>query len=118
MHVVEYNACIMTVIAQPPEPIVAPQVTVRGLDMATYRALKQQAGSQGMSLNALAVKTLRQTAGTVAMSGRKARVETTLRRYRVPDSEAAAAAQALARHDELDRAKERQDWEARGNSSF
>jgi uncharacterized protein YaiL (DUF2058 family) len=79
---------------------------------------KRHIVSQGMSLNALAVKTLRQTAGTVAMSGRKARVETTLRRYRVPDSEAAAAAQALARHDELDRAKERQDWEARGNSSF
>ncbi len=85
------------------------QLTIRGIDKRTKELLKRKAAQEGVSLNKLAYKSLRQTAGTDSSEERFKNMMAVIAKYRIPHEEIVAAEEAIAWMDKASKAKQKRD---------
>lgn len=103
MRCVWYNAGIMTQKTL--------QITVRGLDERTKELLELQAARKGVSMNGLALESLRQTAGTEDSETRYKRMAAFIDEHRIPDDEMKLISEAIAWQKQASLAKQKKDRE-------
>lgn len=110
MHYLRYNAGIM---AQD----ITYQLTVRGLDARTKALLTKKAAREGLSVNKLAIQSLRQTAGADSSEERYQHFLALLDKNRIVPEDIRAAEAAIARMDTVSIEKQKKEV-ARGDFSL
>lgn len=85
------------------------QITIRGLDPLTKRALVKKAAQRGLSLNRYALQSLKQAAGVEDSQVRYQRMKAAIAHYRIPPEEARRIDEAIAWGKQASLQKQKQD---------